>query len=176
MKNFILVILLMFVSCPCAFSKEKPEGWDSVTRGWSRMPIRVYLDETGEHTEAIQEGFEDWQELSDEKVKFKYVTKAHSGYAEIKVRITEKFSDHTAGLTTAQMNVNKIGKSVVEISTHKANGEPNTEEEMDIIIRHEIGHALGLKHSEDPRSTMYPILLPGQSITNDDLENLWELY
>lgn len=175
MKKFILVLLCLVFSTPFAFSKDE-DGWDKITRGWSRMPIRVYLDNTGNYSDAIKNGFNEWEEKSDEKVRFKFVTKSHSGYAEIKVVMVEKFTDSTAGLTSAQMNVNKIGKSTVQIGINAPDGRPFTNSELNIIIRHEIGHALGLNHTDDPKSIMYPIVLPGQSITSDDLSDLWELY
>lgn len=174
MKNFILAILCILLAMPCVFAEG--EAWESIKKGWSRMPIRVYLDDTGKFTDPIKEGFEDWEEKSDRKVRFTFVTKPHSGYANIAVKIVDNFTDETAGLTSSQMGVNKIYKSSIDIGTHAPDRRPFSDKEIDIIIRHEIGHALGLKHTEDTKSIMFPYILIGQSITNNDLEDLFELY
>jgi len=174
MKNFILTVLCIMLAAPCVFAEG--EAWDTIKKGWSRMPIKVYLEDTGELTNQIKEGFNDWEEQSDDKVRFSFLTKPHSGYANITVRVVEKFTDETAGLTSAQMGVNKIYKSKIDIGTHALDGRPFSEKEIDIIIRHEIGHSLGLKHTKDVKSIMFPYVLPGQSITQDDLNDLWELY
>ena len=174
MKNFILAILCILLAAPCVFAEG--EAWDTIKKGWSRMPIKVYLDDTGNFTDSIKEGFEDWEEKSDQKVRFAFVTKPHAGYANITVKIVDKFTDETAGLTSAQMGVNKIYKSSIDIGTHALDGRPFSEKELDIIIRHEIGHSLGLKHTKDIKSIMFPYVIIGQSITDDDLKDLFELY
>lgn len=88
----------------------------------------------------------------------------------------DKFTDQTAGRTSANIGVNNIFKSKIDIGIHSQNGRKFSQEELDIIIRHEIGHALGLGHDEDKKSIMYPYVLRGQSITQNDISKLLELY
>lgn len=50
-----------------------------------------------------------------------------------------------------------------------------------LVLIHEIGHALGLRHSTERTSVMYPVLerTPGEQlpvISNDDVERLRSLY
>ena len=174
MKKLLLTILTIIL-IPLSSSGEE-SAWSRIEKGWSRMPIRVYLNETGDYTKMIEAGFKDWEEKSDGEVRFKFVTKPHSGYANITVNLVRNFKDATAGRTEAQMGVNKIYKSSIDIGLYSANGRTFTQPEVDIVIRHEIGHALGLPHDDDKKSIMYPYVILGQSITEKDIENLMELY
>ena len=140
------------------------------------MPIKVYLDNTGQYSEIIKSGFSAWEKVTDEEIRFKFVTKPHAGYANITVRIVSNFTDNKIGLTKAQMGVNKIYKSNVDIGLKDPNGIKFTSKELELITIHEIGHSLGLPHSQNPKSIMYPYAMPGQSILKEDVEKLLDLY
>lgn len=171
------IILILFILIFAGLNSFADDGWSKITRGWSTMPIKVYLLDTGSKTDMIHEGFKDWENKTSGKVRFRFVTKPHSGYANITVSVKDSFNDEKAGITFAQMGVNNIYKSNIEIGLKNLYTKENfTDDMLKIIIRHEIGHALGLPHSADKKSIMYPYALPGQSITQKDLEKLMELY
>lgn len=174
MKKLILLTFTILITTLAGHCGD--EAWSKIEKGWSRMPIRIYLDNTGDYTTMIEEGFNEWEEKTDGEVRFKFVTRPHSGYANITVKLVRNFTDSTAGLTKAQMGVNKIYKSNIDVGLYSANGRKFSNEELAIIIKHEIGHSLGLPHSNDKKSIMFPYVLRGQSITDKDIENLMELY
>lgn len=175
MKKFITAVFVLMLTGVSAISAEN--NWDKITRGWSTMPIKVYLDNTGDKTKMIEAGFKTWEEKTSGKIRFKFVTKPHSGYANIVITTTDNFNDEKAGITHAQFGVNNIYKSSIEIGLKNAvSREKFTDDLLEIIIIHEIGHALGLNHSPDRKSVMYPYAILGQKIQQEDLDNLLKLY
>jgi len=45
-----------------------------------------------------------------------------------------------------------------------------------LVLLHEMLHAIGLGHSSDSHSILYPIILKGQSVTQDDIDGIAFLY
>lgn len=173
-KKILLLILALLFSVTSVMAGG--EAWNKIKRGWSIMPIKVYLDNTDPYTNIIKSGFLAWEKVTDEEIRFKFVTKPHAGYANITVRIVPNFTDNKIGLTKAQMGVNKIYKSNVDIGLKASNGIKFTSKELELITIHEIGHSLGLPHSPNPKSIMYPYAMPGQRILDEDIEKLLNLY
>lgn len=44
------------------------------------------------------------------------------------------------------------------------------------VAIHEIGHTLGLRHSNNPQSVMFPWYKPDSNLTTDDVRQIEELY
>lgn len=51
-----------------------------------------------------------------------------------------------------------------------------SQDEIRRMILHELGHSVGMAHSQDPHSFMYPVMLDGQSITEADRKLLYKVY
>lgn len=173
-KKLLIIFAIMLI---CAAGVFAADGWDSIKKGWARMPIKVYMEDMGDKNTMMQSAFSDWQSKTGGKVRFAYVTKPHAGYAHITVSLVTNCTHEAAGLTSATMGVNRIAKSHIDIGTHDPKTQYEyTDEELKIIMRHEIGHALGLKHSSNPKSIMFPTVTKGMSIIKEDLDNIMELY
>jgi hypothetical protein len=81
--------------------------------------------------------------------------------------------DGYSGFTRSTVENNQIFKSVITI--YKANQLSSAE--LETIIRHEFGHAVGLIHSSDPTDLMYPTIeLDYPLISDCDISAITHLY
>ncbi|HEY5061087.1 MAG TPA: matrixin family metalloprotease [Gemmatimonadaceae bacterium] len=82
-----------------------------------------------------------------------------------RVGVTNRRSDHHGWLVEAN----------ITIAIHDSTGQTIPPADLAGIVRHEAGHALGLGHSKDPRTIMFPIET-GNGISPADRATLKLLY
>ena len=71
---------------------------------------------------------------------------------------------------------NKKLRSHIYISTRKYTGENLTQDEIYRAMLHEIGHCIGLPHTRNHLSVMYPSANIKQDIMQTDIDKLKMLY
>ncbi len=171
MKKFLLIILTLLITASSALSAEK-------LGVWKNMPISVYIEDN-RNSYLMKRCFGDWESSSNKLVRFKYITNEED--ADIVVKFVDSVSEtaeHAVGLTYPYTNPKgeffhariEIAK-YSDISTIKLSNF-----ELVKIMRHEIGHALGLPHTNIPYAIMNPTTDKGLNITKDDLKALKEIY
>jgi len=137
----------------------------------SDYPLTVYVKTTSSDyykklfRTYIDYAFSTW-EKADKRIKFKYASNTRD--ADIIIMFDEnlimKYDDNYLGITDYRLDSNKkIMKSFIEIGLLKFNREPVSDGEIKATIIHELGHALGLGHSNSESDIMFPFIDPFSS-------------
>lgn len=135
---------------------------DSLLRRWpEREPLRVHLlpgrvpGYTPDLREAARGAFVRWERVGGIPVRF--VFEGDSASADVIVRWVERFPLRRAGQADIRWNgLGWIVSGRLTLATHTSDGYLLDEEAVYTVALHEIGHLLGLGHSDDAADVMYP--------------------
>ena len=125
--------------------------------------LRVYVEPTAtipgfdaRYPQMARDVFAEWSEAGF-PLRFAFIYDSTS--ADVTVRWRERFAvgdGQRIGVTErTQTSRFLIAKATVDIANHDSAGRVLSTITVGGILRHEIGHALGLNHANDPSSVMY---------------------
>ena len=182
MKKILLSFLVLITITLGCISAERPR--------WVGLPIYVYIPEYGNMSKMMKEAFLAWEETSRSLVRFKFVDNPSNANIEVEfVDFVANCNDVRAvGCTEMLTRAGQYYKSYVTIGTkeyqRKIEGGKyvrklvtRPREHIYGVMLHEAGHAIGLGHSPNRKSIMYPQDLDSmQYLTNEDMKLLYQKY
>ncbi|MEO8619608.1 MAG: matrixin family metalloprotease [bacterium] len=145
--------------------------------------VRVYVEPSSaiagfdvHYPQMARDVFAEWSEAGF-PLRFTFI--ADSTTADLTIRWRERFpaeEGQRIGVTErTQTGAFLIAKVGVWVANHDSSGRALSPTIVDGILRHEIGHALGLNHANDPTSVMYRESAT-QTISSSDRATLRLLY
>ena len=163
-SNFILIFIALSITFSFIYYKEidaqnlKNEKIDLCCTWGTELKdslLTYNIEKGSKDLERITESaFSDWENNLN-KIYFKNVK--DNNVADIKIKF-KKGNVNQGGQAKIYFEQNGF-IDYVKISVSKtSNGTELNQTILEHIIKHEIGHALGLGHSQFPHSLMYPIV------------------
>lgn len=142
--------------------------------------LKTYIQPNHKYSLMMRHGFAEWDRLTNGNVRFRYVTSPNTAQIQVYFvkQIDQKEHDRAIGMTRT-WNVGrekKMSKAIIYIAERDKQGRELRKDQAYTTILHEIGHAIGLEHSSDPKSAMYYAENDIQEISKNDLRQLKKLY
>lgn len=156
------------------------------------FPLKYYIEKRTDippyYIQITKNSFKEWEKKSKNFIRFQEVLSPQK--ADITIKFVDfaqnqysmrKITEYSVGNTIPKIQNGILQNMNILILTTNSNKKPFSHEEMNIILLHEIGHAIGLwGHTHNSENIMYYSADKNpyfeQSITIEDINTLKLLY
>ena len=175
MQWVAVVVAVFVVSLPAMAASVSAPGADDyldkpeMIRKWlpDRMPLTVYIKPGDgvpgfrpEYTQLAKDAFEEWSAAANGEFKFRFVDDAKQAVIRVswtddpaKLAKIEPFQAGSAEFIVGDFGIDSA--NIVLLTSKPVSLTKMTDNSMHWAILHEIGHAMGLSHSDDTHDLMY---------------------
>jgi hypothetical protein len=172
----------IMAAAPGTYINQLLADRDSTLERWADRvdkPLRIWIDSSSTiggsqagYPAAVRAALRDWLSTGI-PLRFAYVGSARN--ADIRVRWTDHLKKKTGSTTWRTDRGGWMLAGDILLATHISDGQPLDARGMRAIALHEMGHALGLSHSDDPSDVM-AALVRVDSLSAPDRNTIKLLY